>query len=125
MAYAKLLGSWCAYYSDRCLTDREDLWFSVTVSKIMGLHLVDLDWFHGRVPGGGVVANMAISLKSDSGLEIVDSSLNSFSKVHGKSFILRLTDDCSVNGSSLSSNCSSLSLTDECFASCVLKRVIS
>ena len=68
---------------------------------------------------------MAISLKSDSELEIVDSSLNSFSKVHGKSFILRLTDNCSVNGSLLSLNYSSLSSTDECFASCVLKLRIS
>ena len=67
---------------------------------------------------------MAISLKSDSGLKIVDLSLNSFSKVHGKSFILRLTDDCSVNGSLLSLNCSSLSLTDECFASCLVQPLI-
>ena len=67
---------------------------------------------------------MAISLKSDSGLKIVDSSLNSFSKVHRKSFILRLTDDCSVNGSLLSSNYSSLSSKDECFASCLLQRLI-
>ena len=39
------------------LVDREDLWFLVTVSEFIGLHLVDVDWFHGSVPGGGVVVS--------------------------------------------------------------------
>ena len=37
--------------------DREEFWSSSIEGNFIGLHLVDVDWFHGSVPGGGVAVS--------------------------------------------------------------------